>query len=149
MASSNSSTYNNPYSFYIAQSEVQEVSVKKNDVVEVITDLELNDILAYFNGKQIALSVLRKAGLLPPSMENHYYYIADENGVFSIAYKKKPRAFNITLSTRDEFEKRKSGFLSSITSTLKSASIFISAIIALLLIIVLLSIVKSTKEVLR
>jgi hypothetical protein len=149
MANSNSFNHNNTYSLYTIQDEIQEISVKKNDVIEVITDLELSDILAYFNGKQISLSVLRKSGLFPPSLDNHYYYIAEENGIFTVACKKKPKTFNITISNLEDFEKRKKGFLAPLTSTLKSVSIILSAIITILLIILVLSIVKSTKEVLR
>jgi hypothetical protein len=67
--------------------------LRKASVIEVITDLELSNILAYFSGRQISLSVLRKAGLFPPSIENHYYYIAEENGIFTIACRKKPKNF--------------------------------------------------------
>lgn len=149
MANSNSFNHNNTYSLYTIQNEIQEITVKRNSVIEVITDLELSNILAYFNGKQITLSVLRKAGLFPPSIDNHYYYITEEDGIFTIAYKKKPRTFNITISDLKDFEKKKKGFLAPFTSTLKSVSIILGAIIAILLIILVLVIVKSTKEVLR
>jgi hypothetical protein len=149
MANSNSFNYNNTYSLYIIQNEIQEISVKKGSVIEVITNLELSNILTYFNGKQISLSVLRKTGLFPPSLNNYYYYIAEEDGIFTIAYKKKPITFNIAISNLKDFEKKKKGFLAPFTSTLKSVSIVLGAIITILLIILVLVIVKSTKEVLR
>jgi hypothetical protein len=62
---------------------------------------------------------------------------------------KSQRTFNITISNLEDFEKKKKGFLAPFTSTLKSVSIILGAIITILLIILVLVIVKSTKEVLR